>query len=83
MKVYRLRNLVTGLYWKGYSLYGARWGPQGRQYKRLTDLKNSLSAHIPKHRINERGNRLFDPSECVLEEYHLQLVSEKPLTDTD
>lgn len=42
MKVYKLRNKKTGLYWLGGGYMSRLWGPKGKQYGRISDLKNSL-----------------------------------------
>lgn len=75
MKLYRIRNINTGL----YSLGGGspRWNKTGKVWKNIGQLKNHLNIYreIQARYQQRKESEIQIPQEWVIEEYELNLKS--------
>ncbi len=73
--MFKLRSKQTGLYWLGGGYLSRHWGPRGKLFRRMVDLKNSFSWGMKR---SYHRNWPEEGSELELEVYELTLVETRP-----
>ena len=73
--MYKLRSKQTGLYWLGGGYLSRHWGPQGKLFRRMADLKNSFNWSM---RRPWQKNWPEEESELEVEVYDVVLKEVKP-----
>ena len=66
--MYRLRSKETGQYWLGGGYLSSHWGPKGKFFRRMTDIKNSFSWGMKR---SYQDNWPTEGSELEIEVYEL------------
>lgn len=82
VKVYRLRDNTTGLFWRGYSGFygGSKWHKVGKLYTRLSDLTNSLGCYTKNNKSGHESvsrTKTFVGENYSLITYELTMVEEE------